>query len=144
MFPGAPGRCLRADRRRRGEGTTTSPPVLIPSQGGGFVAIDMTKLKGRIERWACVCPKNEDEGVVPIRIYGVLVGSGSEIVTSAVEEVEGKVVRTRSGSVYELGDVDPAYLAEMKANKYPFDPEHPIKVLGPEAKRRTRFNRKGN
>lgn len=41
---------------------------------------------------------------------------GYAITTSPIESVEGRVVTTRSGSVYELGDPDPEYLKWCQEN----------------------------
>ena len=53
----------------------------------------------------------------------------NSVITSPVIEASGRFVRTLSGRTYRLGDVDPAYLANLKANRYPFDPENPIRIV---------------
>ena len=51
----------------------------------------------------------------------------SQVITSEVVEINGNYIRTWSGSIYILDDVDPEYAAWMKANGIDFDPENPIK-----------------
>lgn len=49
------------------------------------------------------------------------------ISTSYIVEAKGRVLTTRSGSVYELvGDPDPGYLAFLKDKSIAFDPENPF------------------
>jgi hypothetical protein len=53
---------------------------------------------------------------------------GKKVTTSSVKEVNGKVITTSSGSVYELGEPEKEYLDYLKSINYTFDPENPIKV----------------
>jgi len=70
-----------------------------------------------------------------MRIVGLLVDNplrpdGTKIKTSRVVSATGRTVRTRSGSVYELGDIDPAYRAYLREKGLPYSHDHPIKVIG--------------
>ncbi len=52
---------------------------------------------------------------------------GTRVKTSPIVAVEGRVVRTRSGSVYELnGDPHPAYLAWLAECGREYDRENPV------------------
>lgn len=52
---------------------------------------------------------------------------GKDVITSSIEEVDGKIIRTASGSTYFLGEPDPKYLAYLESIGYAYDPENPIK-----------------
>ncbi len=54
---------------------------------------------------------------------------GQCIRTSLVESVDGKIVKTRSGSTYQLGTVKPQFLDYLKECGYKFDPENPIRTV---------------
>jgi len=52
--------------------------------------------------------------LVSLRLHGNVYGhprfdEGEEVTTSAIDKIDGDVVVTRSGSRYELGEVDPEY-----------------------------------
>ena len=51
------------------------------------------------------------------------------IETSRVVDAEGNRVLTQSGSLYELGDPHPDFLAALTKMGRTFDPENPIKVV---------------
>lgn len=77
-----------------------------------------------------------DPAVVPSCLVGRVYGhsnerhrDGKEIITSGIESVEGRVVRTRSGSVYELGRIDPEYKAYLKEHHPDWDWRNPIKLV---------------
>lgn len=86
----------------------------------------------RIERWSVGVGGDGYQApeVCGIVLHGVVTGhprkaDGSEVTTSRVRKVEGRVVLTNSGNTYLLGEPHPEY-----AEKYPaaLDPENPIKV----------------
>lgn len=54
--------------------------------------------------------------------------AGKRIRTSCVVDVEGRYVRTKSGSTYVLGQPAADFLEYLRENNFDFDPEHPIKV----------------
>lgn len=54
---------------------------------------------------------------------------GHRILTSRPIKVDGRVITTYSGSVYELGEPDPKYLEWMNKNGRVYNPEQPIKIL---------------
>jgi hypothetical protein len=65
------------------------------------------------------------------RLHGIVddhprLGKNTEISTSSIMTAEGLIVITKSGSVYELGTVDPKYLEYLKENNINFNPEQPI------------------
>jgi len=62
-------------------------------------------------------------------IVGTRQPDGKRIATSPIVEVDGRFVQTASGSVYELVDADPDFVAFLKSKGYPFDPENPIKLV---------------
>ena len=53
---------------------------------------------------------------------------GTGIRTSNIVKAEGNIITTNSGTVYELGMIDPEYLEWMKSEGLELDPEQPIKV----------------
>jgi hypothetical protein len=68
----------------------------------------------------------------PERVLRCLVGfrveDSEEIITSPIDSVDGRSVRTMSGSVYILGAPDPAWLRWMLDNGVPYDDERPIRA----------------
>ncbi len=52
---------------------------------------------------------------------------GTEIDTTPIAAVNGLLVTTRTGTVYQLGAPNPEYLSWLKENNIPFDPAEPIK-----------------
>lgn len=71
-----------------------------------------------IRNWSVVCTEEFDPYKAPemyaAKIAGEVYGhhkyeDGHKIITSRVVGVEGNSVLTKSGSTYELGDVDPEY-----------------------------------
>ena len=69
-----------------------------------------------------------------IRLSGRVTGhpkrrDGSRVITSPVRTVMGRVVKTASGSVYELvGEPEPDYLEYLREIGREYDPEKPISV----------------
>ena len=53
---------------------------------------------------------------------------GKLITTSYVEKAEGRTITTHSGTVYELGEIDPVYLKALKKSGIDYDPDNPVKV----------------
>ncbi len=49
--------------------------------------------------------------------------------TSAIIDVDGKTVHTKSGSIYELGKPDKEYLLWMRENGIEYNSENPIKII---------------
>lgn len=55
---------------------------------------------------------------------------GHKIVTSSITKVDGRIVTTNSGSVYELGTPSPDYINWLKENNMELPtPECPIKIF---------------
>jgi hypothetical protein len=53
---------------------------------------------------------------------------GRRVHTSPIVKAEGRIVTTRSGTVYELGEPDPRWLRWLKANNLEYNEDNPIKV----------------
>lgn len=62
------------------------------------------------------------------RLSGTL-ENGKQITTSPIVDANGRSVRTRSGSLYLLGDISTDYLKWMQENNIAYDHEQPIKEL---------------
>jgi len=54
--------------------------------------------------------------------------TGVRIITSSIISTTGRIVRTESGSLYELCNPDQEYLNWMKEKNISFDPENPVKI----------------
>jgi hypothetical protein len=92
----------------------------------------------RIEQWSvqyAICsaytaPERRGMKIVGLLVDHPLRPDGTRVKTSRVVSATGRTVRTQSGSVYELGDIDPAYRAYLDEHGIPYDHEQPIKVRG--------------
>lgn len=51
------------------------------------------------------------------------------ITTSRIVRSEGRLVTTKSGSVYELGTVDPGYVEYLRSIGRTLDEANPVKVI---------------
>jgi hypothetical protein len=51
------------------------------------------------------------------------------VCTSEITEVEGRYVKTRSGTVYKLGNIEPKYRKLLKQIRPDWDYKKPIKIL---------------
>lgn len=99
--------------------------------------MDVSVMPVRIETWSV-----EYRGtpyLAPEAFRRCLVGTayghperaaGHEVMTSPIVSAKGRLVTTASGTIYELGEPSPAYLAWLKGKGIAFDPEAPIKVEG--------------
>ena len=86
----------------------------------------------RMENWSCTSYEHEPEEVR--RLQGNVHDNpkfedGTFIVSSVLVGIAGKVATTASGSVYELGEVDPNFKEWIKENYPNWDPENPIKTV---------------
>ncbi len=59
-------------------------------------------------------------------------GDGVTVTTSPVVQAKGRVVRTKSGSRYRLGTIEPGYRNWLKKNRPNWDPKNPITIIGEE------------
>ena len=50
--------------------------------------------------------------------------------TSSVAGVKGRIIATRSGSVYRLGKIDPTFRKWLKKHRPNWDWRNPVKMLG--------------
>ncbi|MFA5049220.1 MAG: hypothetical protein WC516_09415 [Patescibacteria group bacterium] len=51
------------------------------------------------------------------------------VCTSEITEVEGRYVKTRSGTIYKLGNIEPKYRRLLKQIRPDWDYKKPIKIL---------------
>jgi hypothetical protein len=63
-----------------------------------------------------------------VRLAGSV--GGKDIYTSRVASTSGRLVTTESGSVYELGEADPEWVAWLGALGIALDAERPMRVGG--------------
>ena len=94
----------------------------------------------RLDYWSCT-RGNADPYRVPeqeagvVRLHGIVTchpykEDGHEVTTTRVVEVKGRVITTRSGTVYRLGKIHPTYRRWLKMAGIPYDPQCPIVVRG--------------
>ena len=70
----------------------------------------------------------------PLRLQGNVAGhsvirDGQHIVTSRVVDTNGRIITTKSGSVYCLGKIDPKYRNWLRKETKDWDWRNPIKDL---------------
>jgi hypothetical protein len=65
--------------------------------------------------------------VNPVCLVGYRDNDPRPVITSPIVEVNGRIIRTQSGSTYFLGEPSPEYLAYLESIGYPYDEENPIK-----------------
>ena len=66
-------------------------------------------------------------------LYGIVdnhpkLGSGVPVTTSTIVSAKGRIVRTFSGSCYQLGKPSKDYLIWLKTNNIRMDEENPIRI----------------
>lgn len=93
----------------------------------------------KITNWSCGQEPIEDTFLAPEQARLVLIGEvvghprkpdGLVVRTSPVVKVDGRIVTTNSGTVYELGDINPDYLDWLCESGRQYDYDNPIKVIG--------------
>jgi hypothetical protein len=62
-----------------------------------------------------------------IQLTGFRDNETSSVITSDIVDIDGKSIKTLSGSIYILDDIDPEYLSWLEANEIDYDPDNPIK-----------------
>lgn len=91
----------------------------------------MTTVK--IDSWCIV--HNQDGYTAPELVTMSLVGhvtghprkdDGARVRTSHIVKVNGRIVTTNSGTIYELGEPDQEYVKWCDESGHPFDPEQPF------------------
>lgn len=84
----------------------------------------------RIELWASMpCPHNPfvaPEVIDHLHVVGQI--DGKEKITSRLVTAVGRLVTTRTGSVYELGEPRPEFVEWCAKRGAPIDPAQPIKL----------------
>lgn len=94
---------------------------------------------GRLEDWATnlVPTTAENPYLPPEQRVRVLTGKtfghpefpdGHAIQTNRIVAAAGRFVTTDSGSIYELGAVNPKYLAWIAAEGHEWDDENPVRI----------------
>jgi hypothetical protein len=128
-------------------GGSTSDTVLSVS---GSVSSPVTegdvppvRLAGRLENWSLGFYPSSKENpylspqqrvrVLCGRVYGnPEYADGHPIRTNYVVAARGRLVTTFSGSVYELGEVDPHYRAWSQEQGFGWDEENPVRIVTAE------------
>lgn len=69
-----------------------------------------------------------------LRLQGVVIGhprgcDGRNVLTSPIVDIDGRVITTRSGTVYSLGRPDQKWLHWLRKSGRIYDPTSPIKVI---------------
>lgn len=90
----------------------------------------------KLDNWACVSASDDpykSPEASGLALKGQVVDhprfdDGKLIRTSRVIKATGRTVVTISGSVYELGDPEPGYVAWLKEQGLTFNPDHPIVI----------------
>ncbi len=89
-----------------------------------------------IDRWgtafwhgAYTAPELQGICIVGVVRDPTIAEDDRSIRTSKVVGAKGRIVTTQSGSTYELGEPDPAFLAYLAETGRTYDPENPIKVV---------------
>jgi hypothetical protein len=84
----------------------------------------------RLEQWSCIPSLRGSVYAPPIMLLRGRNSDGEFIRTSSIDKINGNVITTLSGSVYELGDPAPEYVEFCKQQgcRIP-TPEEPIKCL---------------
>jgi len=82
-----------------------------------------------LHKWAVVSDNNPYRApeARTISLTGFRDNETHQVITSQIVEIDGKYIRTWSGSIYILDDIDPEYLKWMQDNDIEYDPENPIK-----------------
>lgn len=66
-----------------------------------------------------------------LRLTGTRLQDNREVITSAIVNVEGRVITTETGSTYILGEPDPEYLDYLQENGIVYNQRNPISVNKP-------------
>ena len=82
----------------------------------------------RLENWSVYCDPYAAPELGAIRLRGTRAGEDKQVLTNYVDHVDGRRITTLTGTVYVLGEPDPAYLRWMAENGHAYDPEQPIRV----------------
>jgi hypothetical protein len=87
----------------------------------------------RLEEWATVIYPDpwQPPEMQSIAIRGKIYNhpnyeDGHEIITSSIASANGKIITTKSGSIYQLGKINKEFVKWMEDNKISFDPENPV------------------
>ncbi len=96
-------------------------------------------MTARLENWALSHSEDEVEAAQVLcnsRLTGEVYNhpverhyDGKEIITSPIRKSIGRQVTTRTGTVYELGEVHPEYAKYLESIGHDIDPDQPIKIL---------------
>lgn len=57
------------------------------------------------------------------------VNDGGILTSSPIKAVNGRLVTTKSGTVYRLGRIDPKYRAWLRNEGIAYDPHNPVRIV---------------
>ncbi len=84
----------------------------------------------QLEKWG-VSYRSDDlflaPEINPVCLVGYRDDDPRPVITSPIVEVNGRIIKTLSGSTYFLGEPAPEYLEYLESIGYPYDSENPIK-----------------
>jgi len=88
----------------------------------------------RLELWSMRGDPYTAPELNPMRLQGVVYGhsrkpDGKRVTTSHIVAVQGRCVKTNSGTVYRLGTVEPAYRAFLREHRPNWDWRKPITII---------------
>lgn len=88
----------------------------------------------KLENWSVVTRDPYSPPEYGIYLAGSVYGhatrpDGQKITTSRIVEVNGRKVTTASGSIYEVGEVNPEYAKYLLEQGKPINPDNPIKLI---------------
>lgn len=87
----------------------------------------------RLDNWSVSIKDPYTPPELGVHLHGVVTGhpskrDGTEITTSRITHSSGRRVTTKSGTVYQLGRIDPKYRTWLRAQGLAYDARNPIKI----------------
>jgi hypothetical protein len=71
------------------------------------------------------------EALDHLHLGGIVAGRNGRVLTTRIIFADGRLVTTRSGTVYRLGRPSPAFMRWLREKGIKYDPETPVKVPAP-------------
>lgn len=86
-----------------------------------------------LEQWGVAAnifraPETGGQHLIGVTYGDPRAADGRHVTTSPIVSADGKLVVTQTGTVYALGEPDPAYLAFLRSENIPIDLDHPITI----------------
>lgn len=81
-----------------------------------------------LENWSVIGDYYQAPEIAKIRLSGMRLEDGKEVLTSSIQNVDGRKITTRN-SIYILGEPDKDYLKWMQERGIKYDSKNPIKVI---------------